>query len=145
VYTFCPVCRCYIQCYRHSLNIQAVDADSAEEKFVNLAIALECLLIGDEGKERYASTASITQKIGERVAFLLGDDLDSRVSFEDKAKKLYGLRSAIVHTGASITHYELAQMDELVHHVIFAFLKHEFVSWEEFLKWIMHERYNKGT
>jgi hypothetical protein len=124
---------------------KAVDADSLEEKFVNLAIALECLVIGNEGKEPYASTGSINQKIGERVAFLLGDDLNSRVSFESKAKKLYGLRSAIVHTGASITHYDLAQMDELVRHVVFAFSKHGFSSWKKFLNWIVHERYNTSA
>ncbi len=122
---------------------KAVDTDSPEEKFVNLAIALESLIIGDEGEEPFATTASINQKIGERVAFLLGDNFDSRVSFEKKAKKLYGLRSKIVHRGESVTKENLAEMDKLVGQVILAFLKHEFNNWSMFQEWVAHERYNK--
>ena len=122
---------------------KAVDTDSPEEKFVNLAIALESLIIGNEGKEPFATTGSINQKIGERVAFLLGDNFDSRVSLEKKAKELYGLRSAIVHSGESVTKENLAEMDKLVERVILAFLKHEFNDWSKFLEWVAHERYNK--
>jgi len=119
-----------------------VDADSPEEKFVNLAIALESLLIGKEGKGPYATTGSINQRIGERVAFLLGDDFERRVNLEKTAKQLYSLRSAIVHSGESVTQENLAQMDNLVVQVVLAFLKHEFNTWSEFREWIARERYN---
>jgi hypothetical protein len=112
---------------------------------VNLAIALESLLIGQEGKGPYATTGSINQRIGERVAFLLGDDFESRVYLEKTAKELYGLRSAIVHSGESVTQDDLAQMDDLVVQVILAFLKHEFNTWAEFCEWIAHERYNRAV
>lgn len=124
---------------------KAVDADSPEEKFVNLAIALESLLIGQEGKGPNATTGSINQRIGERVAFLLGDDFESRVYLEKTAKELYGLRSAIVHSGELVTQNELAQMDDLVVRVALAFLKHEFNTWSEFREWIAHERYNRAA
>lgn len=124
---------------------KAVDADSPEEKFVNLAIALESLLIGREGGGPYATTGSISQRIGERVAFLLADSFESRVNYERKAKELYGLRSAIVHSGESVAETDLALMDELAIQVIIGFFKHGFKSWPEFRKWIAHERYDGPT
>jgi hypothetical protein len=101
---------------------KAVDADSPEEKFVNLAIALESLLIGDEGKGRYVTTGSITQTLRERVAFLLVDDFESRVQMSKMTRDLYGLRSGIVHGGKPIGQQELANMDYLVAQVTVAFL-----------------------
>jgi hypothetical protein len=106
---------------------------------------LESLLIGNEGKGPYATTGSINQRIGERVAFLLGDDFGSRVHLERTAKELYGLRSAIVHSGESVTQENLTQMDDLVVQVVLAFLKHEFNTWSEFREWIARERYNRAT
>lgn len=120
---------------------KAVDADSPGEKFVNLAIALESLLIGDEGKGPYATTGSIRQTLGERVAFLLGDDFESRTRIEGTTKNLYGLRSAIVHRGKQITQDQLAEMDNLVIQVTLAFLKRNFASWFEFQEWVLRQRY----
>ena len=119
----------------------AVDADSPEEKYVNLAIALESLLIGDEGKGPYATTGSISQKLGERVAFLLGDDFETRTEIQRTTKVLYGLRSAIVHHGKRVERSQLADMDNLVKQVILVFLRHSFVSWPAFQEWIARQRY----
>jgi hypothetical protein len=79
------------------------------------------------------------------VAFLLGDDFDGRVHLEKTAKELYRLRSAIVHSGESVTQENLTQMDDLVVQVVLAFLKHEFKSWPEFREWIARERYNRAV
>lgn len=120
---------------------KAVDADSPEEKFVSLAIALESLLIGHEEKGPYTTTGGITQKLRERVAFLLGDDFDSRMQISKATGDLYGLRSKIVHQGEQIELQELAEMDNLVTQVTLAFLKHNFTSWSAFQEWVARQRY----
>jgi hypothetical protein len=122
---------------------KAVDTNSPEEKFVNLAIALENLLIGDEGQGPYITTGSINQKIGERVAFLLGKDFDSRREIEKEAKDLYTIRSKIVHKGEVVTTENLKKMDKLVNQVIISFLQHKFTNWEEFRNWIDHQKYDR--
>lgn len=121
---------------------KAVDTDSPEEKFVNLAIALESLLIGDEGKGLNKTTGSINQKIGERVAFLLGTDFNNRIEKEKEAKYLYDIRSDIVHSGKSVNKQDLIKMDELVKQAVLFFLRHKFTKWEEFREWIAHQRYD---
>jgi len=121
---------------------KAVDADSPEEKFVNLAIALESLLIGPEKeKNPYATTGSISQNLGERVAFLLEDDVDRRQQRVADTKKLYGLRSAIVHRGEPITLERLEDMDNLVGRVTLCFLKKDFANWEDFQKWVAQQKF----
>jgi hypothetical protein len=122
---------------------KAVDADTPEEKFVNLAIALESLLIGDEGKGPYATTGSIKQNLGERVAFLLEDDFESRQRRFRETKELYHLRSAIVHRGKQMTKEDLARMDKLVKQVTLTFLTYEFKSWTAFQEWIARQKYEK--
>jgi len=99
-------------------------------------------LIGDEGTGKFATTGSINQNIGERIAFLLGTDFNSRIEKEKEAKDLYGLRSDIVHRGKSVNKEALIKMDKLVKQTILIFLKHKITKWEEFLKWIALQRYD---
>jgi hypothetical protein len=124
---------------------RAVDANSPEEKFVNLTTALESLLVGDEGKGPYATTGSISQNIGERAAFLRGDNFENRMRIEKIAKDLYALRSAIVHRGESVPLGELVQMDELVAQATLTFLRHKFTSWSAFQQWVAKQRYDEKT
>lgn len=51
---------------------KGVSSDANEESFVAYAIALESLLIGNEGKGLTANWGSINQRLADRVAFLLG-------------------------------------------------------------------------
>lgn len=124
---------------------KAVDADTPEEKFVDLAIALESLLIGDEGKGPYATEGSISQNLAERVAFLLEDDFEHRGQRLDEAKRLYRQRSAIVHHGKRTTEADLYAMDKLVKQVAVAFLAHDFESWSGFQKWVAKEKLGKTS
>ena len=121
---------------------RAVDADSEAEKYVNLAIALESMLVGDEGKGRYATTGSITQTISERAAFLLGEDFDRRHKIERKVRELYGLRSMIIHTGIEPTKEGVGDMEELVRRIIFAFIGHDFDKWKDFREWVARQTYS---
>jgi hypothetical protein len=121
----------------------AVDADTIEERFVDLAIALECLLIGDEGRGPHATSGSITQRLAERVAFLLGNDLQSRSEKARETKAVYAKRSAIVHRGATASAEELHTIDQLVREAILAFLARDFDGWQAFLEWIAKEKYSR--
>jgi len=74
------------------------EAISMNDRLIKLFVALESLLIFDEG-ERLASN------IAERVAFLLGRNYEQRAKIKRFLKRMYRLRSAHVHHGKSdITH-----------------------------------------
>ncbi len=119
---------------------KAVDADTLEERFVNLAIALESLLIGEE-QGPYATTGSTSQTLGERVAFLLGDSFENRIQKLRETKRLYSLRSAIVHRGEPITKEDLSEMDKLVKQVTLTFIKHDFKDWPAFREWMARQKF----
>jgi hypothetical protein len=122
---------------------KAVDADTAEEQFVDLAIALESLLVGDEGRGPYATTGSITQNLAERVAFLLENDFEKRYQRAAEARRLYDQRGAIIHHGAQVSEDDLDKMDKLVKQVTLAFLRHDFESWLAFQEWIAKQKFSK--
>jgi len=64
-----------------------------EDAFLLFAIALESLIVG--GNEK----TDLTYKLSARCAHLLGDNLQTRIRIRDMVKKLYGIRSGIVHRG----------------------------------------------
>lgn len=69
---------------------RAVLATTNDDEFAGYAIALERLLVKD-GDE------STTEKIAERLALWVGGTTESRTSLYSRMKKLYGIRSKIVH------------------------------------------------
>jgi len=121
---------------------QSMNADSEAEQFVAMAVALESLLVGDEGKGPGANWGSITQRIADRVAYLIGQDYDARVGMSKKAKQLYGIRSGIVHQGEPVSAEDLVAMRGLAREAIVAFLEQGFTSWAGFLEWERREKYS---
>jgi hypothetical protein len=75
---------------------QAMGDPNAASAFVKAAIALEVLF---SPKEKGIITPSIMSQIAESCAFLLGDSADSAREVEREVKRLYGIRSAVVHSG----------------------------------------------
>lgn len=122
---------------------KAVDAGSSDEQFVSLAIALESLLIGNEGQGPYVTTGSIGQTLGERVAFLLEDDFEGRHRKVKETRDLYALRGAIVHRGEAVTPEQLAAMEKLVKEVILTFVRHNFESWNKFQEWVARQKFER--
>jgi hypothetical protein len=120
---------------------KGADAESDEEAYVCLAIALEALLVGDEGRTPLSSTGSISQRLGDRVAFLRGRDVSQRVDIEKQTKTLYGLRSGIVHEGKSVNRDELREFDQTVRDSIVTFARKEFGNWQDFLAWEREEKF----
>lgn len=77
---------------------RATVARTREESFLLFAIALECLVLPtDKDELRY--------RLSQRVARLCGEDMDQRLELAKRTKKLYDVRSKIVHSG----YYEVTE------------------------------------
>ena len=77
---------------------RATIAKTPEESFLLFAIALECVVLPQQGAE-------LTYRLSQRAARLVGENGDQRLKLFKIAKKLYGIRSKIVHSG----HYEVTE------------------------------------
>ena len=71
-----------------------------EESFLQFAIALESVVLPVQDVE-------LTYRLSQRVARLLGKDVDKRFRLQKRTKELYGIRSDIVHDGI----YEVPEKD----------------------------------
>lgn len=75
---------------------QAMSDPNAASAFVKAAIALEVMF---SANEKGVITPSIMAQIAESCAFLLGDEKTPPWDIEHEVKRLYGIRSAVVHSG----------------------------------------------
>jgi len=93
---------------------------NACDRFIKCMISLESLFT--------TSKTQITKTIAERVAFVLGNDFESRTSLNklisDSEKGLYGIRSKIIHNGFySISNEDLKNAMWLVKSCLIRILK----------------------
>ena len=65
----------------------------SEDSFLLYAIALESLILPLAGQE-------LTHRLSQRVARLVAKDTDTRMECTKEVKRLYGVRSRIVHSGS---------------------------------------------
>ena len=82
---------------------QSITEKSPQIAFLKAAIALEIIFTYSE---KNIITPSILNQISESTALILGTSKDKRIEIESKVKKLYGLRSKIVHSGNKNTKKE---------------------------------------
>jgi len=75
---------------------QSMADPSPQSAFIKAAIALEIIFTYNE---REIITPSIMNQMSESIALILGSSVDERLKIESRVKKLYGLRSKIVHSG----------------------------------------------
>lgn len=75
---------------------QAIAEHSPASAFVKAAIALEVLL---SVNEKGVITPSVMAQISESCAHILGGTANSRFETEKTVKRLYGIRSSVVHSG----------------------------------------------
>ncbi|MEG4344715.1 HEPN domain-containing protein [Microcoleus sp. A003_D6] len=75
---------------------QSMADPSPQSAFIKAAIALEIIFTLNEGD---IITPGIMHQISESIALILGSSVDERLKLESSVKKLYGLRSKIVHSG----------------------------------------------
>jgi hypothetical protein len=84
---------------------KASATEKREDSFIFYAIALESLLLGQHHHDQ------LTYKLRLRAAHLLGLKASARARIRDRVKRLYDLRSTIVHSGR--TKVPRADLDEL--------------------------------
>lgn len=75
---------------------QSIREPLPQSAFLKAAIALEIVFTYNE---KTIINASILSQISEGTALILGKTVEERLEIETEVKKLYGLRSAIVHSG----------------------------------------------
>lgn len=99
---------------------QAMGDPNAASAFVKAAIALEVLF---SQNERAVITPSIMAQIAEGCAFILGSSPSSAADIEHEVKRLYGIRSAVVHSGKdSVSKYDLNSIIDICCNVVLALL-----------------------
>jgi len=74
---------------------QSMAEPSPPSAFIKAAIALEIIFTYQDN----IITPGIMHQISESIALILGSSVDERLKMESRVKKLYGLRSKIVHSG----------------------------------------------
>lgn len=119
---------------------KGVNSDNSEDQFLFFAIAIESLLIEDEPSE-LSSHGSITQRVAERSAFLIGKTFEERIQIEHATRQLYRIRSKIAHAGGGATPNMVIEIETLAKKLIFAHSRMKFESESAFVKWIRQCQY----
>jgi hypothetical protein len=102
---------------------QAMADPNPASAFVKAAIALEVMF---STNEKGVITPSIMAQIAESCAFLLGGPAISPLEIERDVKRLYGIRSAVVHSGKdSVRERDLNSLIGICRGVIIVLLSNE--------------------
>lgn len=88
---------------------QAISEAAPQSSFLKAAISLEIIFTHDE---KSIINPSILSQISEGTALLLGSNVHERLDFEKEAKRLYSLRSSIVHSGN--THISNSDREKMI-------------------------------
>jgi len=78
---------------------KSLQTENISDSFLQVTIALECILARNE--KGYFISPGIAYTLSEVLAFLVTDNREARIKIFMELKKLYGLRSSIVHSGKS--------------------------------------------
>lgn len=90
---------------------QALIEPNPASAFIKAATSLEVLF---GSNEKGVITPSIMAQISESCAHILGDSTESCLRVEKDVKRLYGVRSAVVHSGKDDV--SLADLDTFIHY-----------------------------
>lgn len=99
---------------------QSTNERSSTDAFLKAAIALEVLLTYND---KVPITPSLTYRLSESSALILGKKMSDRIKIERKIKSLYSRRSSIVHAGKhSVEKKEISHMQSYVRAIIMELL-----------------------
>ena len=123
---------------------QALADQNEASAFVKAAIALEVLFIQDQ---KGPVTSSIMAQISESCAHILGKGMAHRLRIEKEVKKLYGIRSAVVHSGVDqVSGRDLDRFIQLGRSVLLTLLQDsrfsEVTSNQELANFLKTRKYN---
>lgn len=76
---------------------QSIVDSHLQNAFLKATIALEIIF---SDNEKSPITPSIISKLCEGIALILGTNYEERISIEKEIKRLYGIRSKVVHAGS---------------------------------------------
>jgi hypothetical protein len=94
-----------------------IDENMKTDKIIKFAIALECLLLDKEDNSKSKSLA-------KRCAYILGNNAEERKNKKIRVKKLYNLRSRIIHDGFNDVNEEaIYEFQELAIECVFKLLE----------------------
>jgi hypothetical protein len=112
---------------------QAIGEPNDAAALVKAAIALEVLF---SANEKGLITPSIMAQVSESCAFLLGNENASPVEVERELKRLYGVRSSVVHSGKdSVDSKDLNAFIRICRHIVILLLSgNEFVGMDSMAK-----------
>jgi hypothetical protein len=88
---------------------QAISEAAPQSSFLKAAISLEIIFTHNE---KSIINPSILSQISEGTALLLGSNANERLVLEKEAKRLYSLRSSIVHSGN--THISNSDREKMI-------------------------------
>lgn len=109
-----------------------------DDAYVKNMIALETLL-------SYPDDKSITQRLGEGAALLLGRDVSERKDIAKEVANLYGKRSKVVHSGRGVNIEDLRKLENYVTCCLAALLRLGLRSDTEFRNWIETQRFTTSS
>lgn len=99
---------------------QAINERSNTDSFLKGAIALEILLTYND---KAPITPSLTHRLSESSALIIGNTKEDRIAIAKTIKSLYGRRSAIVHSGKHVVEEkEIHQIIAYVRELTMSFL-----------------------
>jgi hypothetical protein len=115
-----------------------------DDAFVKNSIALETLLLGDGPNftDPKTSIGSITSQLAERAAFLLGRHGQERERVAGDVRRLYAIRSSIVHRGASVEEEDLTRWELYIIHCLAALLILDFGGFDTLRDWTKHFKFS---
>ena len=124
---------------------KAVDDTNDARSLIQFVFAIETLL---KYNEQQTIQPSIMHNISESVAFLLGNDYESRKNCEKEIKEIYKHRSAIVHNGNSkITKTNVDNTFFFAKALVIRILTDKILikmkSMKEFTEWLNRQKYDK--
>jgi hypothetical protein len=123
---------------------QAIGEPNEAAALVKAAIALEVLF---STNERGLITPSIMAQISESCAFLLGNENESPMEIEHELRRLYQVRSSVVHSGRdSVDSEDLNAFIRICRHVVIRLLSgEEFAGMDSMAKLADYFRSRKYT
>jgi hypothetical protein len=77
-------------------------AKNVNDKLVYILVSLESILL-------LGTSESIQQNVGERMAFIIGKNVNDRQAVIKNLKKAYALRSSFIHHGRSIKDFDIVR------------------------------------
>lgn len=89
-------------------------AEDRAERLLYFFTAIEALLSTDD------KTAPVVQTIARHASTILSDDITSRVGLSAEIRKLYSLRSALVHSGSRSVLWSSANRTQYIAEALFA-------------------------